>query len=66
MKRGNLSFRCEGRNSSGGATRVRVPMRNTGADQPAVVRKSRNGDGAKGLDHPALSFGQPAMGGAKS
>jgi hypothetical protein len=47
-------------------TRVRVPMRGTGADRPVLVKKSRNGDGAKGLDHPALSFGQPAMGGAKS
>ena len=47
-------------------TRVRVPMRDTGADQPAVVKKSRNKDGAKGLDHPALFFGQTAMGGAKS
>ena len=47
-------------------TRVRVPMRGTGADQPVLVKKSRNGDGAKGLDHPALPFGQPAMGGAES
>jgi hypothetical protein len=44
---------------------VRVPMRGTGTDQLAVVKKSRNGDGAKGLDHPVLPFGQPAMGGAK-
>jgi hypothetical protein len=45
---------------------VRVPMRGTEADQPVVVKKSRNRDGAKGLDHPVLLFGQPAMGGAKS
>jgi RNA-directed DNA polymerase len=45
---------------------VRVPMRDTGADQPVVVTKSRNGDGAKGLDRSALSAGQPAMGGAGS
>jgi hypothetical protein len=44
---------------------VRIPMPGTGADQLAVGEKSRNGDGAKGLDHPALPFGQPAMGGAK-
>ena len=35
---------------------MRVPKRGTGADQPVVVKKSRNGDGAKGLDHPALPF----------
>jgi hypothetical protein len=34
--------------------RVRVPMQGTGTDQPVLVKKSRNGDGAKGLDHPAL------------
>jgi hypothetical protein len=43
---------------------VRVPMRSTGADRPAVAKKSRNGDGAKGLDHLALLLGQPVMGGA--
>jgi RNA-directed DNA polymerase len=37
---------------------VRVPMRSTGADQPVVVKKSRNGDGAKGLDRSALRIGQ--------
>jgi hypothetical protein len=37
---------------------VRVPMRGTGADQPVVARKSRNGDGAKGLDRSALLAGQ--------
>ncbi len=40
---------------------MRVPMRSTGAEQPVVARKSRNGDGAKGLDHLALLFGQPVM-----
>ena len=45
--------------------RVRVPMRGTGADQLVVVLKSPNGDGAKGLDHLALLFGQPVMGRAK-
>ena len=35
---------------------MRVPMRGTGADQLVVVMKSRNGDGAKGLDHPALPW----------
>jgi RNA-directed DNA polymerase len=33
-------------------------MRGTGADQPVVVKKSRNGDGAKGLDRSALRIGQ--------
>lgn len=32
---------------------VRVPMRGTGADQPVVVMKARNGAGAKGLTHLA-------------
>ena len=36
----------------------------TVAEQPVVARKSRNGDGAKGLYRSALSKGQPAMGGA--
>lgn len=37
---------------------MRVPIRGTGADQPVVVKKSRNGDGAKGLDRSALRMGQ--------
>ena len=41
-------------------------MRDTGADQPVVATKSRNGDGAKGLDRPAKPTGQPGMGGAGS
>ncbi len=32
---------------------VRVPMRGTGADQPVIVTKARNGAGAKGLTHLA-------------
>ena len=45
-------------------TRVRVPMRDTGAEQPVVAEKFRNGDGAKGLRCLALFSGQPEMGGA--
>ena len=37
---------------------MRVPMRGTEADQLVVVKKFRNGDGAKGLDRSALSGGQ--------
>ena len=37
---------------------MRVPMRGTGADQLVVAEKSRNGDGAKGLDRSALLGGQ--------
>ena len=44
--------------------RVRVPRRGTVAEQPVVARKSRNGDGAKGLYLSAFPGGQPAMGGA--
>ena len=29
--------------------RVRVPRRGTGAEQPVVAEKSRNGDGAEGV-----------------
>ena len=43
---------------------MRVPRRGTGADQLVVAEKSRNGDGAKGLDRSALPAGQPVMGGA--
>jgi hypothetical protein len=43
-------------------TRVRVPRRGTGAEQPVVARKSRNGDGAKGLYRSALLGGQPDLG----
>jgi RNA-directed DNA polymerase len=32
---------------------VRVPMRGTGAEQPVVATKARNGAGAKGLPHSA-------------
>ena len=39
-------------------------MRGTGAEQPVVAKKSRHGDGAKGLCRSALPDGQPAMGGA--
>jgi len=45
-------------------TRVRVPMRDTGAEQPVVAGKCRNGDGAKGLRCLALFSGPPEMGGA--
>jgi len=38
---------------------MRVPMRGTGADQLVLAVKSRNGDGAKALDRPALPAGQP-------
>lgn len=44
--------------------RARVPKQSAGADQPAVVMKSGNVDRAKGLNSPALSMSQPAMGGA--
>lgn len=45
-------------------TRVRVPMRGTGAEQLVVAMKSRKWDGAKGLRHLAMVVGQPEMGGA--
>lgn len=39
MEAGNLSSRCKGRNPSGGPTRVRVPMRGTGAESSVVAMK---------------------------
>ncbi len=45
------------------ATRVRVPMRRTGAEQLVVVMKSGNADGENGLGHSVLALGQPAKGG---
>jgi hypothetical protein len=42
---------------------MRVPMRDTGADQLVVAMKSRNGDGAKGLYCSALLIDQPGLGG---
>jgi hypothetical protein len=62
VERGNLSLRCQGRNSSGSPIRVRVPMRSTGAEQPVVVMKSRNGDGVKGLHCPAIIDGSTRNG----
>jgi hypothetical protein len=46
-------------------TRVRVPMRGTGAEQLVVALKSQKWDGAKGLRHLALFVGQPEKGGAR-
>ena len=62
---GNLSSRCKGRTSSGRTTRVRVPMRGTGADQLVVVKKSSNAEGAKGLNCQAVFMSQLDRGGAK-
>ena len=47
----------------GNTTRVRVPRRRTGAEQPGVVMNRGNVRGAKGLRHSVLSLGQPARGG---
>ena len=54
----------KGEARSGSPMRARVPMRGTGAEQPVVAMRSRNGEGAKGLYCSALLIGQPAMGGA--
>ena len=47
-----------------GTTRVRVPMRCTGAEQLVVAVKRSNARGAKGLRHSVSGVGQPARGGA--
>lgn len=64
VERGNLALRCQGRSSRGSTSRARVPKRSAGADQPVVVTKSGNADGAKGLNCPVLVVGQPERGGA--
>jgi hypothetical protein len=63
-ERGNLPPRCEGRNPSGGPTRMSVPMRGGGADGLVVARMPGNTGGAKEPDCPASGIGQPARGGA--
>ena len=62
VERGNLALRCQGRSSRGSTSRARVPKRSAGADQPVVVTKSGNADGAKGLNCPVLVVGQPEKG----
>ena len=47
--------KCEGE----APPRVKVPMRGTGAEQPVVAMRVRNGTGAKGPHRPAVSKGQP-------
>ena len=56
---GNLSFRCEGRLSSGSPIRDRVPTLGTGADQSVVVMKFAKANGAKGLNHSVRFMRQP-------
>jgi len=43
--------------------RVRVPMRGTGAEQLVVVRKARNGAGAKGLHSSVFAAGSTSKNG---
>ncbi len=44
------------------ATRMRVPMPGTGAEQLVVVMKRGNVRGAKGLRHSVSTLGQPPQG----
>ncbi len=46
------------------ATRMRVPMPRTGAEQLVVAMKRSNVRGAKGLRHSVSRLGQPVRGGA--
>jgi hypothetical protein len=59
---GNLSFRCQGRSSSGRPMRGRVPMRDTGADQLVVAMKFVKANRAKGLNDSVFFASQPEMG----
>ena len=45
-------------------TRIRVPMRCTGAEQPVVVMNPGNAGGAKGLNRSVSGMSQPVRGGA--
>lgn len=56
--------RCQGRTSSGGPVRCRVPIREEGADGLVTAMKPGNAGGAKGPDSLANGRSQPAMGGA--
>ena len=62
---GNLSFRCQGKATSGSTMRVIVPMRSTVADQLVVVTKFSNVNGAKGLNDSVLMSSQLEMGRAR-
>ena len=62
---GNLSFRCQGKATSGSTTRVTVPMRSTGADQLVVVMKFSNANGAKGLNDSVFMLSQLEIGRAR-
>lgn len=53
----------KGKVTSSEPARTKVQMQGIGAEQPVVVRKLRNGSGAKGLCHLVLKIGQPTMGG---
>jgi hypothetical protein len=46
-----------GETLSGGPARARVSTRGTGADRLVLALKSRNGDGAKWLDHLFRNIG---------
>jgi len=58
----NQSFRCQGRNSRRNPSRVRVPMRSTGAEQLVVAMQYRNGYWAKRLRYSVATDNQPVMG----
>ena len=61
-ERRNPSSRCEGRSSSGGPARVRVPKRGTGAEPLVVARKRCNDRGAKGRRHPDFAYASTGNG----
>lgn len=49
----------KGKSPSGRPTRVKVPKRGTGTEQPVVAMKSVKAERAKGLRYSAKSTGQP-------
>jgi len=52
----------KGKSPSGRTTRVKVPMRGTGTEQPVVAMKAAKAAGAKGLRYSAGLDGQPEVG----
>ena len=54
VERGNLLPRCQGRNPSGGPTRMRVPRRSGGTEQPVLAMKSATNGWSEGVASSSL------------
>ena len=56
---GTCSLDVKGKVGDGRPIEMKVPRRDTGAEQSVVAMKSAKADVAKGLRYPALVAGQP-------